>query len=86
MNNELTYNCSVAFEGYDWNNIFSVKSPTGRCVQVHCNGRWDKMSPALLALINKYQYADGTAFMWGKSYPESITVELMREILKLSKV
>jgi hypothetical protein len=89
MNNELTmtktYNCRVRFEGYDWNNIFSVNSPTGRGAVVHCNGQWDKMSPALLALINKYQYADESAFMWGASYPEALTAKLMREILALAE-
>ena len=74
--------CKVSFQGYAWRNEFTVVSPTGRRVTLRCNGKWARMSAALLALVNKYQHTD--AYAWGDFHPETITFGLMAEIKGLA--
>ena len=80
-----TAKVKVAFQGYDWRNEFRMKSPTGRTVTLHCNGKWNLMSPELLELINKYQYGKD-APRWGgrPKHDEIVTYDLMRELLELA--
>lgn len=77
--------CKISFQGYDWRNEFTVTSPTGKTVMLRCNGKWDRMSPELLALVNRYQYGDipGTAEAWGTTHEQEIPCAVMREILAL---
>jgi hypothetical protein len=78
--------CLVSFQGYDWQNTFSVKSPTGRTVTVHCDGKWGQMSAELADLINAYQYADVKALPWSSRpvHPHAISYALMAEIRQLA--
>jgi len=91
---EKTAKVKVAFQGHDWRNEFRMKSPTGRTVTLHCNGKWKLMSPELLELIKKYQYghdrAPGEFRMGGRhwssqpKHEEIVTYSLMRELLELA--
>jgi hypothetical protein len=92
-----TAKVNVSFQGYDWRNEFRMRSPTGRTITLHCNGKWKFMSPELLELINKYQYGlvekrtcacvSRGARAWGMRpvYEEIVTHDLMREVLTLSQ-
>lgn len=76
----------VTFHGYDWQNHFVMKSPTGSAVTLRCNGKWDMMSDELFNLINKYQHSDAGELPWGKPHKEVVTYDIMAEVLRLSKV
>jgi len=95
---EKTAKVKVAFQGHDWRNEFRMKSPTGRTVTLRCNGKWKRMSPELLELINKYQYGrygkDASSDRWyphrdrgwgsRPEHEEIVTYSLMRELLELA--
>ena len=76
----------VSFDGADWRNLFTMQSPTGRVVTLHCNGKWSKMSKELRRLVNKYQFADAADIPWGTACKETVTYDMMTEVLRLSKV
>jgi hypothetical protein len=76
----------VSFDGADWRNLFTMQSPTGRSVTLDCNGKWDKMSGELLSLINKYQFADAAETPWRAECEETVTYDMMAEVLRLSAV
>lgn len=76
----------VSFDGSDWRNRFTMRSPTGRVVTLYCNGKWSKMSRELRRLVNKYQFADAADTPWGTARKETVTYDVMAEILRLSKV
>ena len=63
-----------------------MRSPTGRVVTLYCNGKWSKMSAELRRLVNKYQFADAADTPWGTFCKETVTYDVMAEILNLSKV
>src|SRR5690348_13263432 len=82
-NEQDTFPCLVAFEGYDWRNVFRVRSEaTGRMVTLETNGKWDHMTPALTALITKYRDADSAQFAWSSqpAHPEQLSASVMKEI------
>ena len=79
-----TAKVKVAFQGYDWRNEFRMKSPTGRTVTLYCNGKWNRMSPELLELINKYQYTSMPPWGSRPKHDEIVTYDLMRELLELA--
>lgn len=44
------------------------------------------MSRELRRLVNKYQFADAADIPWGSTRKETVTYDVMAEILSLSKV
>ena len=49
-----TYKVRVSYTGWDWRDIYTMKSPSGRSLQVIPNGHWQQFSRdelAVLALI-----------------------------------
>jgi len=81
-----TAEVTVSFQGYDWQNVFTMRSPTGREVSLRCNGKWNEMSEELRALINKYQFATSNDTPWGTSRQETVTHDILAEVLRLSRV
>ena len=84
-----TAKVKVAFEGTDRRNEFRMKSPTGRVVTLHCNGKWNLMSPELHRLIMKYRFCGMTRpcfTPWGDrpEHEEVVTYNLMLELLELA--
>lgn len=83
-----TYPCLVAFQGNDWRNEFRIQSQrTGKTMVLSCNGKWDRFSPALAALIEKYHHANQEALPWSSfpKHPEMLSIEVLHEITVLSK-
>jgi len=78
--------CQVSFDGWDWKNVFTVKSPTGKTAKIHCNGKWSSMGQELKDLIHKYEYTrkGGPNYKWGKFYEEELTYSMMKEIKTLA--
>ena len=82
------YPCLVAFQGHDWQNEFRGQSKkTGRTITIYCNGKWDRFSAALAALIHKYQNVNYEDLPWSSypKHPEIMSIELLHEITILSK-
>jgi hypothetical protein len=80
--------CLVAFQGFAWRNEFRVQSQrTGKTLVLNCNGKWDRFSPALAALIGKYHNAHYEDFPWSShpKHPEMLSAKLLREIMALSR-
>lgn len=75
---------SVKFDGHDWNNTFTMTSPTGRSVTVHCNGRWRRMTKTFLDMVNSLQYAYVEDYTWGTWKKILVSTDVMREALELS--
>jgi len=71
---------TVSFKGHDWNNIFTVKSPTGGVVRLRCNGRWHAFSKGLLELIQGYHTASADEYRWGQEVQVNMTYRMMAEI------
>ena len=82
---EKTAKVKVAFEGTDRRNEFRMEMPGGWLATLRCNGKWKRMSPELLELINKYQYGKD-AHRWASQakHEEVVTYSLMRELLELA--
>jgi len=95
---EKTAKVKVAFEGTDRRNEFRMEMPGGWLATLHCNGKWNLMSPELLELINKYQYGrygkDASSDRWyphrdrgwasQAKHEEVVTYSLMRELMRLA--
>ena len=74
----------VHFAGHDWTNEFTVRSPSGACRTVHCNGLWGEMSGDLKTLINNYQHADAADYRWGSWADLQMPLPLMKEVAHLA--
>ena len=83
--------CKVCFTGWDWNDTYGVKSPTGRALYCHPNGHWShgtaddahRLTKEEEAVLKKIAgiYSGPGASLWG-SYP-SEELELTYEEMAL---
>ena len=78
---DKSFKCRVKFEGYDWKNILSIKSPTGNQINICCNGKWERMSPEFRGLATKYMSSHFKHYKWGHWYEETLSREIMEEAL-----
>ena len=79
-----TTKVKVAFEGTDQRNMFRMEMPGGWVATLHCNDKWNLMSPELLELINKYQYTSMPRWGSRPEHEEVVTYSLMRELIELA--
>ena len=80
-----TAQVQIRFRGQGWRNEFTMVSPTGRSITICCNSKWKSMSAELLALIERFHYADGAELKWGVLYPTTVSYKIMAEVKQLSK-
>ena len=83
--------CKVDFDGFDWRNIYTVISPTGKSIRFSPNGYWNILSSGLL---KKFQEIDSD-WKIGKHYVGlgekrfnvvEFTYSELEEMLKLPQV
>ena len=78
-----TATVKVSFDGYDYRNVITVTSPTGRTVRVRCNGRWNEMSAELADFVARFN-TSADAPTWRHTVETTMSFALMRELLAMS--
>lgn len=76
--------CEVSFQGYDYRNVLTVISPTGKSVKLDCSGKWDCMGTELSGLVNELMGADHKDIPWGSFVERNVSFATMGEILELA--
>ena len=80
---EKTALCRVTYDGYDWRNLVTVKSPKGSSITFRAT--FAGISPELIELFRKwdYYYCDAKFGTGKQIFDEEIPVALLREMHKI---
>lgn len=77
--------CKITFDGWDWRNLITVTSPTGKTINMRAD--WHKtISEEVRECFTRWNdYWSTAKFGQGKQhFEEELSYEIMRELLRVS--